>query len=414
MNGIQERPQGESGTLTAEGASALILGGGFAGLEAAVGLSKQGLRVTLVSDRSEMFIYPTSIWMVTGEHRREDDVINLERAAAQYGFSFLLGNISAIDATHRSVVVNGETLSADFLILAMGAHRFQIPGMSHTHTVWGTPEDTEAVHQALERLIERGGGRIALGFGGNPKDGSAVRGGPLFEVLFNIDHLLRKRKIRDAFELTFFAPMQKPGARMGSKAADAVKSMLDKIGVRQIVGSKIEGFDENGVKLEGQRHLDADLTIFIPAGAGHAAIQGTNIPVNPAGFVTIDGQCRVPGFPGVFAVGDIAAVEGPDWRAKQGHLTVAMAGVAVRTIANSLKQRIKHEDYREHVNIVCVMDTGNGAAFVKRTSKYARLIFLPIIGHFLKKAWGQWYRFTHTRLLPRLFPRRSRSLPVSP
>lgn len=414
MNAIQEDNRADTGRLTASEASALILGGGFAGLETAIGLSKQGLRVTLVSDRSEMFIYPTSIWMVTGEHHREDDVIDLDRAADQYGFTFRRGNVSTLDPTQRSVVVNGEKLTADFLILAMGAHRFQIPGMSHTHTVWGRPEDTEAVHEALEHLMERGGGRIALGFGGNPKDGSAVRGGPLFEVLFNIDHVLRKKKVRDAFELTFFAPMPKPGARMGNKAADAVKSMLDKIGVRQIVGTKIAKFDENGVVFEGERRLDADLTIFIPAGAGHAAIQGTNIPVNPAGFVTIDGQCRVPGFPGVFAVGDIAAVEGPDWRAKQGHLTVAMAGIAVRTIANSLKQRVSREDYREHVNIVCVMDTGNGAAFVKRTNKYARLIFLPIIGHLLKKAWGRWYRFTHTRLLPRLFLRRSRSLPVSP
>ncbi len=34
------------------------------------------------------------------------------------------------------------------------------------------------------KLVDRGSGKIAVGFGGNPKDSSAVRGGPAFEVLF--------------------------------------------------------------------------------------------------------------------------------------------------------------------------------------------------------------------------------------
>ena len=57
-----------------------------------------------------------------------------------------------------------------------------------------------------------------MGFGGNPKDPSAVRGGPAFELMFNVDTLLRRRGVRDRFELTFFAPMASPGERMGKKA----------------------------------------------------------------------------------------------------------------------------------------------------------------------------------------------------
>ncbi len=49
-----------------------------------------------------------------------------------------------------------------------------------------------------------------MGFGGNPKDPSNVRGGPAFEVLFNVHNELKKKGIRDNFELTFFAPMEKP------------------------------------------------------------------------------------------------------------------------------------------------------------------------------------------------------------
>jgi sulfide:quinone oxidoreductase len=47
--------------------TALVLGGGFARLEAAIQLRKSGLRVTLVSNRPYLCIYPTSIWVPTGE-----------------------------------------------------------------------------------------------------------------------------------------------------------------------------------------------------------------------------------------------------------------------------------------------------------------------------------------------------------
>jgi NADPH-dependent 2,4-dienoyl-CoA reductase/sulfur reductase-like enzyme len=47
--------------------TALVVGGGFAGLEAAIQLRKAGLEVMLVSDRPYLWIYPTSIWVVTGE-----------------------------------------------------------------------------------------------------------------------------------------------------------------------------------------------------------------------------------------------------------------------------------------------------------------------------------------------------------
>ena len=45
----------------------------------------------------------------------------------------------------------------------------------------------------------------------------------------------------------------------------------------------------------------------------------------------------------------------------------------------------------EHLDILCVMDTGNGAAFVHRSDKGGKMIPLPIIGHWMKKMWG-WYR----------------------
>jgi hypothetical protein len=43
------------------------------------------------------------------------------------------------------------------------------------------------------------------------------------------------------------------------------------------------------------------------------------------------------------------------------------------------------------------MDEGRDAALVMRDSRRARVVPLPLIGHWLKKAWGYYYRFTKYR-----------------
>ncbi len=397
---VSEKPR------PASAPTALVLGGGFGGLEAAIGLAARGVDVTLVSDRRQMFIYPTSIWMVTGQHARKDDTLDLDELAAEHGFRLVVGAVTSVDAPNRQVRIGETELTADHVVIALGAGRAAPPGTrEHTLTIWGTPEDTERVHARLMELSARGGGRIAMGFGGNPKDGTAVRGGPVFEVLFNVDRYLRKLGVRDKFELSFFAPMENPGVRMGEQAASSVKAQLERLGIRQHVGRKITAFDDRGVVFEGGQRLDADLTVFVPAGDGHPVLRDAGLPLNAAGFVEIDEHCRVPGLPGTWAIGDSAALKGPEWRAKQGHVTVAMAKVAVQGIVDEFQGREPTADYLGHVDIVCLMDTGGGAVLVHRNQRHAWVIPLPVIGHWMKIAWGWLYKLTHRRWLPRAAPR---------
>lgn len=50
----------------------LILGGGFAGVEAAIKIRKYGYDVSLISNREFLFIYPISIWIPTGKKKFDD------------------------------------------------------------------------------------------------------------------------------------------------------------------------------------------------------------------------------------------------------------------------------------------------------------------------------------------------------
>lgn len=186
----------------------------------------------------------------------------------------------------------------------------------------------------MKKVVILGGG-----FGGNPKDKSAVRGGPGFELIFNINHYLKQKGLRDKFELTMFAPMEEPGARMGKMAMKVLHKMFAEQHINKRFGKKITEFAEDGVQFEDGSKLQSDLTMFIAAGTGSAVLKNTDLPLSEAGFVKINNFNQIAEFPNVFAIGDAAAYEGPEWTAKQGHIAEVMGRNAAHNILR--KSRIQ-------------------------------------------------------------------------
>ena len=209
----------------------LILGGGFAGLDAAIHLRKKNYDVTLVSERDYFYIYPTSIWVPTHASEFDDVCIDLHRLVGVHRFKLIVDSVSAISKENNTVTLSSnETISDyDYLIIGLGAAKMKHKGIENTLSICGKPEDSLKIRDALDALVEKGSGKIAMGFGGNPKDSSAVRGGPAFELLFNVHNMLKKKGVRDNFELTFFAPMAKPGERMGPQALGMMDTFFTKL-----------------------------------------------------------------------------------------------------------------------------------------------------------------------------------------
>ena len=382
----------------------LVLGGGFAAIESAIYLRKNNYDVTVVSDRDFFYIYPTSIWIPTGESKFEDICIDLKELEAAHGFTLIVDGVTNIEAaTKRVTLQSGKILQGfDTLVIAMGAAKMKPKGVENTLSICAAPEQSLLIKEKLDALVAKGSGKIAFGFGGNPNDTSAVRGGPGFELLFNVHNMLKKKGIRKNFELTFFAPMEKPGARMGEQALSMMDTIFKRTNIAKHFGKKIKMFESDGVVFEDDSKLQSDFVMFIPAGDGHEVVKKSDLPQNGAGFVVIDDFCAVKGLEGVYAVGDVAAIEGPEWRAKQGHIAEVMA----RNMAHNIKVKESGsgglKGYQKHLNILCVMDSGDGAAFVYRDDKKATMIPMPIIGHWLKKGWGKYCRLSKLGKIPRI------------
>lgn len=385
-------------------AKVLILGGGFAGVEAAIYLRKHDMDVTLVSDRDYFYIYPTSIWIPTGESTREDVSVPMDELVKAHGFKVIVDSVSKIEAKAKKITLkSGRILDEyDYIIVALGQGKIQLQGMEHTLSICGKPEEAVELNERLDALVAQGSGKIAMGFGGNPKDGSAVRGGPAFEVLFNVDTMLKRKGLRDKFELTFFAPMEKPGMKMGHNAVVMMDKMFEMTNIHKQVGVKITGFDAEGVNFEDGTKLESDLTMFISAGTGHSIIEASDLPLSDAGFVVTNEYNEIEGFDNIYAIGDSMALVGPDWKAKQGHVAEVQAKNVAYNLFNHSQNIDSKHSYEGHLNILCVMDTGNGAAFVYRDDKRGKLIPMPIIGHWMKKGWGWYCRNSKLGKIPRI------------
>ncbi|MDY0195717.1 MAG: FAD-dependent oxidoreductase [Sulfurovaceae bacterium] len=379
----------------------LILGGGFAGIEAAIYLRKNGHDVTLVSDRDYFYIYPTSIWIPTGEVTRKDVSIPLEDLAAKHKFDLIIDSVTKVEAKEKKVTLqSGKVLEGfDKLVVALGQGKMKLEGIENTLSICGKPEEADELYKKLQELIAKGGGKLTFGFGGNPKDKSAVRGGPAFEVLFNVHNYLKKIGMRDKFELTFFAPMAKPGEKMGEKALVMMDKMFGMTNINKKIGSKIVRFESDGIVFEDGTKLESDLTMFISAGTGHPILTASDLPISETGFVATNEFNEVEGMSGVYAIGDSASLLGDnDWKAKQGHVAEVMA----KNIAHNITNPDDKKSYIDHLNILCMMDIGNGAAFVYRSNTSAKMIPLPIIGHWMKKGWGWYCKNSKLDKIPRI------------
>ncbi len=381
-----------------------IIGGGIAGLEAAIFYRKEGFDVELISERDYLYNFPLSIWIPVGGNRFEDVALPLEKFAKQHHFILTIDRVLAIDPHTKTITLEKEgDYHVEHLIIALGLGKMNHNGIEHTLSICGDPQHSLLLKAKIDALIQKGSGKIAFGFGGNPNDTSSVRGGPAFELFFNLHHKLTKLGIRDHFEMTFFAPMPSPGARMGGKALSLMGKMFTHNTFHARYGKKIKKFEHHGIIFDDDTRLESDLIMFIPAGEGLGVIKESTLPLNAAGFIRINDYCEIEGMSGWYAIGDATALEGPQWKAKQGHLAEIMARNAAHNSAITVGLKTgEKKGYQKHLSLVCMMDMGNGAGFLYRDATQKHFIPLPLVGHWLKKGWGWYYKMSKMGYIPRI------------
>lgn len=373
----------------------VILGAGFAALTAVRELRKRSprARITLVAPKAQFVYLPSLIWIPSGLRQGADLILPLERFFRDQNVEFIAARVTGLQAGGRIVLTDAaepahRSLQNDALLIATGG-RFirKLPGIEHALTLCEGVASAEAIRDRVEAMQS---GRIALGFGGNPNEPAAMRGGPMFELLFGLDTHLRQSGRRERIELTFFNAAAEPGKRLGEKAVTGLLAEMARRRIDTHLGHKPLCFSEKGVDTEGG-HINADLILFMPGLTGPAWAAESGLPLSPGGFFKADAHCRVEGTDKVFVAGDAGSFPGPDWLPKQAH----MADLQARAAAENLLQALegKPPTATPKVELICIVDTMDKGILVYRDLKRSLLLPSSRLFHWAKRYFeGQYLR----------------------
>ncbi|HIB97218.1 MAG TPA: NAD(P)/FAD-dependent oxidoreductase [Candidatus Thioglobus sp.] len=365
-----------------------IIGSGFAGLTAVKTLRKKdkNCEITLISPKAELVYMPSLIWVPSGAASKTDIVIPLDNFFKRMNVVHIVSEVTGLEDKGRSVVTPIGIYKNDALIIASGG-RFikKLPGIEHAITPC---EGLEAAEAIRDRVKAMDGGDVAIGFSGNPKEPSAMRGGPMFEFLFGLDTQLRVEGRRDKFNLTFFTPAEKPGARLGKKA---VKGLLDEMKKRNItthLGHKMKKFEADKVITEGGEFA-ADLILFMPGMTGNTWFDNTDLARSEGGLLKANKFCEVEGADKVFVAGDSGSFPGPEWMPKQAHMADLQAEAAAKNAIDMLDEKASSHTFK--IELICIVDSNNKGMYVSRTLKGGLMLPNCRLMHLAKKVFGWWY-----------------------
>lgn len=365
----------------------VILGAGFAALTAIRHLRKTGCHepIILVAPEANFHYYPSLIW-VPADLRNEHQLnFSVTHFCKRHNVYFHQAAVTGLDPQQQHVFTSTGTLSYHSLLIASGS-RFikKLSGIEHIYTPC---EGYTATKAYSDRLSALKGGTLAFGFGSNPKEPSAMRGGPIFEFLFGIDTLLRQQQRRDQFKLIFFNPAPEPGKRLGVKAVKYLLAEMQKRDIETHLGHKMQGFTANSVQTEGGEFA-SDLTLFMPGMTGPAWAENSGLALSEGGFFKANAHCQAEGFERIFIAGDAGSYPGPDWMPKQAHVADLQAAAAVKNLL--AVQRGEAATHTFKPELICIVDTLDSGILVYRDPKRSYLLPKMRLFHWLKLAF-EWY-----------------------
>jgi len=350
----------------------VVLGSGFAALTAIRTLrsARPDLDITVIAPLTTFTYLPSLIWIPTGKRQGAEITVDLQPLFKRLHVNFIQAHVVGLESNGRVVLTTAGSVNNTGLIIATGGRFLKnILGIEHTITLC---EGVNAANSIRDRLRSLDRGRIAFGFSGNPKDPTAGRGGPMFEMVFGIDTWLRKNKKRDRIDLLFFNPKKNPGERLGERATSALLSQMKKKNIETHLGHKLLAFRKDGLETDGG-FIPADLILFMPGMTGPDWISNTSLPISPGGFIEIDQYCAVPSMEKVFVAGDAGYYPGPEWLPKQAHMADLQAKAAAKNLISLLDG--KNLTFIPRSELICVVDMLNEGILVYRDKQ--RAIILP-------------------------------------
>ena len=336
----------------------VVVGGGFAGLKVCHALARQPVRVTLIDKRNFNLFQPLLYQVASGLVSEADVASPLRQmVGVAPNIQILLGEVVDIDPEASEVVLNGQHLSYDQLILATGSGSTYF-GREEWRSLAPPMKILEHADEIRRRLL------MALEEAEQTRDPSqraflqtvvVVGAGPAgCELAGSLIELMQRAAGRDFKQLrpedcrvVLVDPVDRVLPTMAPVLSEAAAAYLRAAGVDLRLGLKVEGIAPGRVRLsgaDGEIELEA-ATICWTAGVrasrlGKLLAGHTGGPVDRSGRLVVEPDFSIPGHPEIRAVGDLCSyTHTPD-----GSPLPGMAGPAVQAggwVARDLLARLR-------------------------------------------------------------------------
>ncbi|MCV7275601.1 NAD(P)/FAD-dependent oxidoreductase [Mycolicibacter arupensis] len=295
----------------AVGKKLVVLGAGVGGLSVVkelteVGVDLNGLDVTVVDEDFSHFLGFTLPWVMRG-WRSQDSVPIRPTGEALSGVETVVGRGSGIDPHARTVtLVDSSTIDFDALIIATGARNVidNTPGLQAavdrgTAVHYYSAAAAADAHRALRSFS---GGKLVF------LVASEIYRCPVapYEGTLLAADLLKETGTRAATQISIYSPEEQPMPSAGPYAGQELVGFLSEEGIQFFGGHAVTRVDAESSSIEFANGtvVDFDLLVFIPAHEPALTLDGS-------GWISVDPATMQTQHPGIFAIGDTAAVTAP-------------------------------------------------------------------------------------------------------
>jgi NADH dehydrogenase len=301
----------------------VIVGAGFAGLDAAKALQDAPVRVTLV-DRNNYHKFQPLLYEVAMAGLEPDDIAHNVRNIFQGNetVNFRLGTVVDLDSEAQLVHLKGSApLSYDYLILAAGAvsNDFGIPGVQeHGYPLKNVPDAVNLRNHVL-RQFERHdrkreqakAGTLSFVIVGGGPTGVEMAGAlvELFDTLNDdfpgFDTQEQAQCILLEMKDNLLPPYQQ-------HLRDYTREVLEDRGVDVRTNTAVEHVEADAVHLDDGPSIPSQTLVWAAGVKASPVADLLGAEQARDGRVIVNDDLSVPGQNRVYAVGDMAAMEGDD------------------------------------------------------------------------------------------------------
>jgi NADH:ubiquinone reductase (H+-translocating) len=313
----------------------VIVGGGFAGLNAAKMLGgKRDLEVTLIDRRNHHLFQPLLYQVAMAGLSPAEIAQPIRSILSRYrNISVLHGEVENVDLGGRQVATNFGPVDYDFLLLACGAtHSYfgndswqaHAPGLKTVAEATDIRRRVLTAFEQAERCTDPVRRKALMTF-------VVVGGGPtgveLAGALGEMSRFTLARDFRTIDPKQARVILIEAGSRIlapfsGKQAARASRD-LEGLGVQIWTASRVTEIDAQGISI-GEERIEADTVMWAAGVQGAALGQALAVKRDRSGRIRVEPDLSVSAHPEVFVAGDFAHFAHERQSALPGIAAVAM------------------------------------------------------------------------------------------